>query len=116
MDIRIEPGVNVIGRAEALPFSANSFNEVHAINPHGFQPVSSETARVMTPGARLFVTGGPKSGFAKPVSAAAANAAGFRVISSGPMSGTHTFGTQKTTTGRPLVTTDAVTTVYERLP
>ncbi len=61
-------GVDVVARAEQLPFRDGTFKEVHAINPYGYQPVSAETARVLEKGGMLYVTGSPKNKWIKPPS------------------------------------------------
>jgi hypothetical protein len=113
VDRKAISGVDVAADAKALPFESKSFSEAHAINPHGFNPVNPETARVMQPGSRLYVTGTERNSFAKPMGAAEAEAAGFKLIESGPMIGQHNFGTQRATTGGALSTKSSTTTVYE---
>lgn len=116
VDLRAAKGVNVVTDATKLPFKNGSFAEAHAINPFGFNPVSAETARVMQPGALLYVTGSPANKFAKPMSALDAKASGFEVVSSGPMVKSHAFGVQKSSRGEPLPMNSAITTVYRRVP
>jgi RHS repeat-associated protein len=116
VDLRAVNGVNVVADATKLPFKNGSFVEAHSINPFGFNPVSAETARVMQPGGMLYVTGSPANRFAKPMGALDAKAAGFEVVSSGPMVKSHGFGVQKSTKGEPLPMNSSITTVYRRVP
>jgi hypothetical protein len=53
--------------------------------------------------------------FAKPATPAAARAAGFERIETGPMSTEHTCGAQRRVTGEPLNTANFTTTPYRRL-
>ena len=116
VDIRAVEGVDVVADATKLPFKSGSFNEVHSINPYGFNPVSVETARVMQPGAILRVTGNAtRNSFARPLSPADAKAAGFEIISTGPVSPAHVFGVQRSTTGKALNTSYSTTTTYRKI-
>jgi RHS repeat-associated protein len=116
VDKKNSEGVDVIADAHALPFGDAEFDEAHAINPYGFQPVSPETARVMKPGAELKVSGSPKNKYAKPLSDEEARSAGFEKVESGPMEDQHKFGTQTASDGTPLnVTNNYTTTTYRRL-
>ena len=115
VDLKAGPGVTAAD-ASALPFKAGSFSEVHAVNPYGFNPVSAETARVLQPGGLLRVSGTAGNRFAKPLSSEAASAAGFELVETTPLQDVHKFGTQSTTTGKPLKTSTSTTTVYKRLP
>ncbi|WDE06527.1 hypothetical protein SG34_006300 [Thalassomonas viridans] len=69
----------------------------------------------MESGSLLHVTGTINNKFSKPMSASKAQAAGFELISTGPMSAVHNFGVQKSTKGRPLKTSESVTTIYRKL-
>ena len=84
------------------------------MNPFGFQPGSAETARVMAPGGRLAVTGSIRNPFLS-MSPEAIRAAGFRLVSSGPMISRHAFGVQRFTDGRSINVTRSITNIYERL-
>ena len=106
----------VVADATAIPFKNGSFSQAHSINPFGFNPVSAETARVMKPGGMLYVTGSPSNRFAQPMGALDAKAAGFEVISSGPMIKSHGFGVQKSSRGEPLPMNSSITTIYRRVP
>ncbi|WP_018653680.1 RHS repeat-associated core domain-containing protein [Actinomadura flavalba] len=113
-DLRPGSGVDVQADANRLPFRDGSFNEVHAINPYGYNPVNPETARVLEPGGTLSVTGSPKNKFIR--TPADAGEMGFELVSEGPMTNAHRFGTQALSNGQPLTTTDNhVTRVYRRL-
>jgi hypothetical protein len=116
VDLRAVNGVNVVADATKLPFKNGSFAEAHSINPFGFNPVNAETARVMQPGGMLYVIGSPANRFAKPVGALDAKAAGFEVVSSGPMVKSHGFGVQKSTKGEPLPMNSSITAVYRKVP
>jgi hypothetical protein len=116
VDIRALPGVDVVANANMLPFSNGTFAAANAINPYGFNPVSSETASVLQPGSFLYVTGNPSNPYAQPLSASDAQAAGFSLIGSGPMIDLHAFGTQSYTSGGSLLTANSITTIYQVLP
>lgn len=114
MDRTPGPGVDVVGDANHLPFRNGAFNEVHAVNPYGYNPVNPETARVLEPGGTLSVTGSPKNKFIKPP--ADLEGMGFRLEHEGPMIPEHGFGTQRLTNGSPLSTTDNhITRRYRRI-
>ncbi|MBX2797494.1 MAG: HINT domain-containing protein [Myxococcales bacterium] len=115
MDVRPGPGVDVVGDVNAMPFGNQTFSEVHAVNPFGFNPVSAETARVLEPGGTLKVTGTARNRFAQATDEAAA-AAGLRKVGSGPMDPDHAFGVQKTTSGGVLRTGSSTTTTYMKDP
>ena len=115
VDVRAISGVDVVANAEALPFVDGTFDEVHAINPFNYYPVTAETARVMTPGSFLYVTGTANNFFAQPLSAIDAEAAGFRILQTGPMSDLHAFGTQLQTSGKSLSTLNSTTTIYQAI-
>ena len=116
LDLKAAAGIDVIADARALPFGAATFSEVHAVNPYGFFPVTAETARVMTPGGILRVSGTPGNKFARALSPDAARAAGFEVVGTSPLAGAHKFGAQRQTTGKLLDTATSTTTTYRRLP
>lgn len=105
LDIRGGRGVDVVGDAAALPFPDNSFDEIVAVNPFGFSPVTAETARVLAPGGRLVVTGFPGN----PTVAAVAELSsedvgslGFRIVDSRPARPSETFGLMTRTDGSPI--------------
>ncbi|KHF44043.1 RHS repeat-associated core domain-containing protein [Saccharomonospora viridis] len=110
-------GVDVVARAEQLPFRDGTFKEVHAINPYGYQPVSAETARVLEKGGMLYVTGSPKNKWIKPPS----DPESFGLVQLTPKEGVpmipeHQFGTQRLTNGEPLRTTENHRThIYRKL-
>ena len=111
-DVVLHPDWNTTGH---LPFADGSFDEVHVVNPYGFNPVHPEVARVLRPGGQLFVTGSPANKYARPVGADAASSAGLNQVSVGPMIPQHSFGTQAYTNGNPLPTTaNHTTTVYQK--
>ena len=114
VDMRSVSGVNVVADGNKLPFANGSFTEAHAINPFGFNPVSAETARILQPGAILKVSGTAKNKFAKPVSDAVAEAAGFKKVGTGVLDQAHQFGVQRATTGGALNTSTSTTTTYIR--
>jgi hypothetical protein len=115
-DIRALPGVDVVADASRLPFADCVFAEVHAINPHGFQPVSLETARVMQPDGLLYVTATVRNPQGRPLTPAQAHALGFELIQTAPMILFHQFGIQRTNKGRKLNPQTSTTTSYRRLP
>jgi len=115
INIDIRPGPNlVVDASKPLPFAPAAFGEVHSINPYGYQPVNSNVAAVMQPGSYLYVTGTPNNPFAQPLSASAAQAAGFQLVGTFPMIPAHGFGVQATTSGIPLNAANSLTTVYIR--
>jgi hypothetical protein len=115
VDIKPGAGVDVVADAGQLPFKSGAFGEVSSVNPHGFQPVSAETARVLSPGGTLRVTAGPRNPFGS-VSAAEAKAAGFELVSAGPSSAADLAGNMTTVSGNPITNTSGYTTyVYRRV-
>ena len=112
VDLKAGPGVNVIANAEQLPFKSGTFSQAHSINPFGFNPASSETARVLQSGGNLFVSGTPRNPFmtgSQQVSGA------FERIGSGPMIGAHQFGTQALSSGRPIPSTlRSITEIFRK--
>lgn len=117
VNVDLDPRAPGVMQADAnnLPFDAQSFDEVHAVNPFGFNPVNAETARVLKPGGTLQVSGqtlGPRPNKnALPVSPPPA---GFSPPTVTPMVDAHKFGTQKTTSGQALDTTRSTTSTYVR--
>ncbi len=114
VDNKLGEGVDVVADANALPFGTSSMDEVHAVNPNGFNPVNTESARVLKPGGTLSVTGTAKNPDIVPPSSSALSAMGLRQISQGPMSKQHSFGTQRMTDGRKLNANTSSTTVYRK--
>ncbi|MEU0540652.1 hypothetical protein ABZ319_12335 [Nocardia sp. NPDC005978] len=113
-DLEPRPGLDVRANAETLPFRDAAFDEVHSVNPYKFNPVNSESARVLKPNGTLVVTGSPKNKYIKPP--AELEAMGFRLEWEGPMVPEHAFGTQRLSNGRPLDTTENhVTRIYRRI-
>ncbi|MBU2707727.1 hypothetical protein KCM76_17170 [Zooshikella marina] len=107
--------MDVVADATKLPFKSRTFSEVHSINPYGFNPVSAETARVMQPGGLLHVTGNStRNRFARS-SVDEARAAGFEIVNTGPVSATHSFGVQRSTSGKVLDTSYSTTTIYRKI-
>ncbi|MFA0813967.1 RHS repeat-associated core domain-containing protein, partial [Microbulbifer epialgicus] len=116
VDIRPVEGVDVVADATKLPFGSGSFTQVHSINPYGFNPVSTETARVMQPGSLLYVTGNAtRNSFARPLSVTEARAAGFEIVNTGPVLESHFFGVQRATSGKVLDTSFSTTTIYRKV-
>ena len=95
---------DVVGNSNNLPLRTGSMNEVHSINPHRFYPMAGDTARVMSPGSKLFVTGNPvKNKYYKAtVKMTSDGSSSFSHESTGPVISSHQFGTQTHTSGRPL--------------
>jgi hypothetical protein len=116
VDINPAPGVDIIADVNQLPFAVGAFSEVHAINPHGFQPVSVETARVMQPGGLLYVTGTMRNRLARLLPPARALLVGFELLQTTPIIPAHQFGIQRTSTGLVLNARLSKTTTYRRLP
>lgn len=113
VDIKAGAGVDVVADANALPFVDGAFDSVHSVNPYSFNPVNAETARVMKPGGILMVTGQPRNGYAF-ATAEQAEAAGFKLVSTGPMDPAHDFGVQLRGSGQPLDTSVSITSIYVR--
>ncbi len=116
VDIRKNTKTDIVADADALPFISEIFDEAHAINPYGFNPVNPETARVLKPDGSLKVTGTAKNPFSAPLSPSQAGEAGFKLTETGAMQRVHQFGVQRTTSGGVLNTSASGTTVYRKLP
>ena len=115
LDVIQGEAIDVRGNVEHLPFATASFDEVHAINPHGYSPVTPEVARVLKPGGSLKVTGTARNGWAKVVTPEQARAAGFEIIEVEPMVPEHVFGIQKTSSGGTLKLGTSQTITYRKL-
>ncbi|MER7335701.1 MULTISPECIES: class I SAM-dependent methyltransferase [unclassified Micromonospora] len=102
-DIAAKPGVDVVADANALPFKNGTFDEVHAMNPYGYNPVNAETARVMKPGGILKVTAVMKKNKYGRASAQQVEDAGFEVVSRGPLDPAHTYGSMRRSDGGSIV-------------
>lgn len=114
MDMKAGPGVDVVAKAENLPFKSGTFDEVHAVNPYKYQPVTAETARVMKPGGTLSVTGSPKNKYIRVPGNL--DELGLRLDYDGPMIDAHAFGEQAYSDGRLLSTTENhVTRIYRKV-
>ena len=94
VDVRPGAGVDVVADAGRLPFKSGAFGDVTSFNPYKYQPVSAETARVLSPGGTLRVTVGPNNPYGV-VTAAEAKGAGFQLVSSGPSTASEMFGTMR---------------------
>ena len=119
VDIKDPPssGVKVgdASKPSGLPYPDNHFDEVHSVNPYGFNPASAEVARVTKPGGKLYVTGSPTNKFANEKLDAEAMKNGFELVEVKPAVDEHKFGTQKNTAGKPLEKTEnAQTRVYQK--
>ncbi|MDT8700928.1 hypothetical protein [Kluyvera ascorbata] len=79
-----------------LPFRTGVFDEIHAINPYGFNPVSTETSRVMASTGILHVTGNNANKYAKNSGAAHEKPEKAGLYQSGisEISAAHKFGKQ----------------------
>ncbi|MFI6094956.1 DUF6531 domain-containing protein [Lentzea sp. NPDC051213] len=113
-DITPGPGVDVVADANHLPFADGSFNEVHSVNPYGYQPVSAETARVLEPGGTLTVSGSPVNRFIRRAPDDP-SAFGLELVSEGPLTPRHQFGTQTRVDGSTFDTGNHITRVYRRI-
>ncbi len=98
------------GPNQPLPFRPGVFDEVHAVNPYGFNPVSAETTRVLAPGGQLMVSGNMSNNkFAKNSGGAAVEPAtvGLTPMAHGVgIPPEHGFGTQTLTSQRQALKTD----------
>ena len=98
------------GPNQPLPFRPGVFDDVHAVNPYGFNPVSAETTRVLAPGGQLMVSGNMTNNkFAKNSGAAAVapESVGLTPMARGPgIPPEHAFGTQTLTNQRQALQTD----------
>lgn len=93
-----------------LPFRPGVFDEVHAVNPYGFNPVSAETTRVLAPGGQLVVSGNMQNNkYAKNTGATAVAPASVGLTPMAHGTGIppeHAFGTQTLTSQRQALRTD----------
>ncbi|TXS21079.1 hypothetical protein EAO71_31890 [Streptomyces sp. ms191] len=99
--LALNPGHPDVRQADAsnLPFDDGTFSTVHAVNPFGFNPVSSETARVMQRGGILIVSAAKANKFRK-ISEEAMREAGFELVSSGTgVHPDHLFGVMRRADG-----------------
>ncbi|MEU5986250.1 ricin-type beta-trefoil lectin domain protein, partial [Streptomyces sp. NPDC047434] len=100
-NVDLNPGHPDVRQADAsnLPFDDGTFSTVHAVNPFGFNPVSSETARVMQRGGILIVSAAKANKFRK-ISEEAMREAGFELVSSGTgVHPDHLFGVMRRADG-----------------
>lgn len=113
-----KPGAQyVIADANNLPFRDGVFDQVDAVNPYGFNPVNSETARVMDPVGKLKVTGNDKNKYAKNSGSTMVVPEDVRLKQTGiqGMTPEHQFGQQSHTGGSSsLDTSTSKTRVYEK--
>ncbi|QDT79264.1 hypothetical protein Mal35_27190 [Gimesia maris] len=65
VDLRLNKGIDVVADAKKLPFVNEAFEQVVSLNPHGFNPISSETSRVLQSGRNLNVVAQPNNPFFK---------------------------------------------------
>lgn len=114
VDVTPNPGVDVVADANQLPFRDGSFNEVHAVNPYGYQPVSPEVARVLEPGGTLTVSGSPVNRFMRRAPDNPEDF-GLRLEWEGPMIDQHRFGTQTRVDGSTFSTDNHITRIYRRI-
>jgi RHS repeat-associated protein len=119
VNIDLNPRADGVIQADANDlsmFQDGSFDAVHSINPYGFNPVNSETARVMTPGSILKVSGNTKANKFTRISPEAAREAGFEYLGEGPLDPEHQFGELKRTDGTSIADDNRIKTrTYKRL-
>ncbi|GLY70830.1 TerC/Alx family metal homeostasis membrane protein [Amycolatopsis taiwanensis] len=97
--------------AAKLPFPANSFDEVHAINPYEFEPVSPEVAKVLRPGGKLYVSGHPRNKTITPPK----DLAGLELAATSSLLDVHRFGQPTRVNGSPLsLHGNEVTYIYRK--
>jgi hypothetical protein len=104
----------VLADATNLPFREGVFDEVHAVNPYGYNPVNPSVASVMADDGSLAVTGGNKNKYAKNSGSAHAEPSdvGLEHLSTGPMRDEHAFGDMRATAGHALDPTKNSTRTY----
>lgn len=109
------------GPNQPLPFRPGVFDDVHAVNPYGFNPVSAETTRVLAPGGQLMVSGNMVNNkFAKNTGTTAVTPASVGLAPMAHGSGIppeHDFGMQTLTSQRQALQTDRHGwATYQKLP
>ncbi|WP_306357014.1 MULTISPECIES: hypothetical protein [unclassified Nocardia] len=106
LDVRLD--------ANQLPFREGVFDEVHSVNPYGYNPINSETVRVLKQNGIVIVTGSPKNKYIK--TPANLGELGLRLEWEGPILPVHGFGVQRLSDGTPLSTTENhITRVYRKI-
>lgn len=92
-----------------LPFRSGVFDEVHAVNPFGFNPISKETSRVMTSTGVLSVTGNGANKYAKNTGDAHQDPERVGLYQNGisGMIAAHNFGIQSRTGGKSALDTSS---------
>jgi len=112
-------GVNVVGDAQRLPFKAGAFDEVVAINPRDYKPLT-DAARVLKPGGQMHIvaqTSNLEFRLIDRMTESELKAQGFRRVNAGrlPAESRFTFPGAKTTTGDPLYMGKAKQITLERI-
>lgn len=107
----------VLADATHLPFRKGIFDEVHAINPYGFNPINSSVSSVMTDSASLKVSGDMKrnkyarnSGCDK----VDPSTVGLELVSSGGLDREHDIGPMRASDGRLLRIDDHGSKTYAK--
>ncbi len=109
---------SVLADATRPPFRSGVFDEVHAVNPYGYNPLSSGVSRVMAPGGTLHVSGTKANKYAKNTGSARVDpaAAGLQPAGEGALIPEHQYGQQRTTDGGALDVQSSRTRTYVPLP
>ncbi|WP_437998653.1 PAAR-like domain-containing protein [Sorangium sp. So ce185] len=101
--------------ANIMPYANDAFDSVHAINPHGFNPVSDEVARVLKPGGQLVVTVNSSANPYTPGKRKAPISEALELVEGPvPLKPEHDFGTMKRTDGGPLDKTKLQSYVFKK--
>ena len=116
-NIDINPGHSDVQpmNANKMTFPDSHFDEVHAINPYGYNPVSDEVARVMKPGATLTITvNAEKNGYTPGKTKAPISSDLELVEGPSPMTDKHKFAVGKRIDGKEVIEKGLKTFVFKK--
>ena len=119
VDIRRLDGVDVVGDANQLPFKKGAFDYVIAQNPYGFNPLTGDVGRVLTPGGTLMVADQLNNpffrDFMKNTTLGDLRLLGWEWRNQGAASDALKFGTPKTSAGQKLNTRVFIQATFRRI-
>lgn len=121
MDIRQLKGVDVVADVRHLPFQGRTFDEVVSVNPHGYNPLQGDVARVLKSGGTCKVVAQPTNWEFRQLLKAAPTelrSLGYARAGTGavPAEGPLRFGKPKTTRGDAIDPSVLRQLTFRRLP